>query len=180
MPTCPRERLHFAGQREIQSSMTLDGVSIMNNLITTAPARPSSDMISEVQMQSGNYPSQYGSYLGLRVDLVSKSGTDDLHGAATDYIQNTALDAHDFFDRQAALSWLTITTSMDSIWAALSIFQNSTTVATRHSSSHRGKNLTRYLKLQVSPRPLQRRRGRKFLGGRRTGYRPVDGPCLPQ
>ena len=70
----PGEDFIGAGQREIQSSMTLDGVSIMNNLITTAPARPSSDMISEVQMQSGNYPAQYGSYLGLHVNLVSKSG----------------------------------------------------------------------------------------------------------
>ena len=87
-----------AGQREIQSSMNLDGVSIMNNLITLAPARPSSDMISEVQMQSGNYPAQYGSYLGLHVNLVSKSGTNDLHGTVYDYIQNTALNAHQFTD----------------------------------------------------------------------------------
>jgi hypothetical protein len=94
----PGEDFIGAGQREIQSSMTLDGVSIMNNLITLAPARPSSDMISEVQMQSGNYPAQYGSYLGLHVNLVSKSGTNDLHGAVYDYIQNTALDAHQFFD----------------------------------------------------------------------------------
>src|SRR6202453_2428950 len=94
----PGEDFIGAGQREIQSSMTLDGVSIMNNLITTAPARPSSDMISEVQMQSGNYPAQYGSYLGLHVNLVSKSGSNDLHGAVYDYIQNTALNAHDFFD----------------------------------------------------------------------------------
>jgi hypothetical protein len=94
----PGEDFIGAGQREIQSSITLDGVSIMNNLITLAPARPSSDMISEVQMQSGNYPAQYGSYLGLHVNLVSKSGTNDLHGAVYDYIQNTALDAHQFFD----------------------------------------------------------------------------------
>lgn len=94
----PGEDFIGAGQREIQSSMTLDGVSIMNNLITLAPARPSSDMISEVQVQSGNYPAQYGSYLGLHVNLVSKSGTNDLHGAVYDYIQNTALDAHQFFD----------------------------------------------------------------------------------
>jgi hypothetical protein len=87
-----------AGQREIQSSMTLDGVSIMNNLITLAPARPSSDMINEVQMQSGNYPAQYGSYLGLHVNLVSKSGTNDLHGTVYDYIQNTDLNAHQFTD----------------------------------------------------------------------------------
>src|SRR5580700_10726943 len=94
----PGEDFIGAGQREIQSSMTLDGVSIMNNLITTAPARPSSDMISEVQMQSGNYPAQYGSYLGLHVNLVSKSGTNDLHGSVYDYIQNTVFNAHDFFD----------------------------------------------------------------------------------
>src|SRR5580693_973439 len=94
----PGEDFIGAGQREIQSSMTLDGVSIMNNLITLAPARPSSDMISEVQMQSGNYPAQYGSYLGLHVNLVSKSGTNDLHGSVYDYIQNTVFNAHDFFD----------------------------------------------------------------------------------
>jgi hypothetical protein len=32
----------------------------MNNLITVAAARPGTDVISEVQMQSGNYPAQYG------------------------------------------------------------------------------------------------------------------------
>jgi hypothetical protein len=94
----PGEDFIGAGQREIQSSMNLDGVSIMNNLITLAPARPSSDMISEVQMQSGNYPAQYGSYLGLHVNLVSKSGTNDLHGTVYDYVQNTALNAHQFTD----------------------------------------------------------------------------------
>ncbi len=70
----------------------------MNNLISLAPARPSTDMISEVQMQSGNYTAQYGSYLGLHINLVSKSGTNDLHGAAYDYIQNTALNAAPFLN----------------------------------------------------------------------------------
>jgi hypothetical protein len=53
----PGEDFIGAGQREIQNSLSLDGVSIMNSLISLAPARPSTDMISEVQMQSGNYPS---------------------------------------------------------------------------------------------------------------------------
>ena len=76
----PGEDFIGAGQREIQNSLSLDGVSIMNNLLSAAPARPSSDMISEVQMQSGNYSAQYGSYLGLHINLVTKSGTDQLHG----------------------------------------------------------------------------------------------------
>jgi hypothetical protein len=94
----PGEDFIGAGQREIQNSLSLDGVSIMNSLISLAPARPSSDMISEVQMQSGNYPAQYGSYLGVHINMVSKSGTNKLHGTAYDYIQNTALNAHQFFD----------------------------------------------------------------------------------
>src|SRR5277367_3101249 len=92
----PGEDFIGAGQREIQSSMTLDGVSIMNNLITTAPARPSSDVISEVQMQSGNYPAQYGAYLGIHINLVSKSGSNELHGSLYDYIENTVFNAKPF------------------------------------------------------------------------------------
>jgi hypothetical protein len=92
----PGEDFQGAGQREIQNSLTLDGVSIMNNLITTAPARPGSDAISEVQMQSGNYPAQYGSYLGIHINLVSKSGTNDIHGSVYDYIENTVFNAKAF------------------------------------------------------------------------------------
>jgi hypothetical protein len=92
----PGEDFQGAGQREIQNSLTLDGVSIMNNLITTAPARPSSDAISEVQMQSGNYPAQYGAYLGIHINLVSKAGTDRLHGAVYDYVENTIFNAKPF------------------------------------------------------------------------------------
>lgn len=87
-----------AGQRETQNELTLDGVSIMNNLGNVTPARPGTDMISEVQMQSGNYPAQYGSYLGVHVNMVSKSGTNNYHGVVYDYIKNTDFDAHNFFD----------------------------------------------------------------------------------
>ena len=75
-----------AGQRETQNELTLDGVSIMNNLGNVAPARPSTDMISEVQMQSGNYTAQYGAYLGVHINMVSKGGTNQYHGVVYDYI----------------------------------------------------------------------------------------------
>ena len=94
----PGEDFIGAGQREIQNSLNLDGVTILNSLISLAPARPSADMISEVQMQSGNYSAQYGSYLGVHINLVSKSGTNQLHGALYDYIQNTAFNARQFVD----------------------------------------------------------------------------------
>ncbi len=97
----PGEDFNGAGQRETQNAITLDGVSIMNNLGNVTPARPSTDMVSEVQMQSGNYPAQYGAYLGVHINLVSKSGTNNLHGTAYEYFKNTVLDARFFTDRQA-------------------------------------------------------------------------------
>ncbi len=97
----PGEDFNGAGQRETQNAITLDGVSIMNNLGNVTPARPSTDMVSEVQMQSGNYPAQYGAYLGVHINLVSKSGTNDLHGTAYEYFKNTDLNARFFTDRQA-------------------------------------------------------------------------------
>lgn len=92
----PGERLVGAGQRAIQNSLSLDGVSILNDLIGTTPNHPAADMISETQMQSGNYPAQYGAYLGVHINLVSKSGTNDLHGEGYDYVENTAMDANAF------------------------------------------------------------------------------------
>ncbi len=94
----PGEDFNGAGQRETQNSITLDGVSIMNNLGNVTPARPSTDMISEVQMQSGNYPAQYGAYLGVHINLVSKAGTNDLHGTVYEYFKNTDLNARFAYD----------------------------------------------------------------------------------
>jgi Carboxypeptidase regulatory-like domain len=95
----PGEDFIGAGQREIQNLITLDGITILNSLISLAPGRPSSDMIAEVQTQSGNYTAQYGNYLGVHINMVTKSGTNTLHGAAYEYLQNTAFNAHHFTDQ---------------------------------------------------------------------------------
>ena len=92
----PGEEIVGAGQRGINNSISLDGVLVMNDLITTTPAHPADDMISQVQMQSGNYPAQYGGYLGVHINMVTKNGTNDLHGSAYDYVENTAFNAYPF------------------------------------------------------------------------------------
>ncbi len=91
-----------AGVREIQNSVSMDGVSIMNNLITTTTYRPSVDAVQEVQIQTGTYPAQYGGYLGVQVNVVTKSGTNQFHGALFEFLRNEKLDAKNFFIRQGA------------------------------------------------------------------------------
>ena len=89
-----------AGTREIQNNISMDGVSIMNNLITTATLRPSVDAIQEFQVQTGTYPAQYGGYMGVQINVITKSGTNQLHGTAFEFLRNDALDARNFFARR--------------------------------------------------------------------------------
>lgn len=86
-----------AGTREIQNSMSLDGISIMNNLITTSPTQPMVETVQEVEVQTGTYSAQYGAYLGVHLNMVTKSGTNALHGNLVEFIRNDAFDARGFF-----------------------------------------------------------------------------------
>ena len=98
----PGEDFIGAGQREITNSLTLDGITIMNNLITITHVLPSVDAVQEVQVQNGNYTAQYGSYMGVHVNLATKSGTNNIHGALYEFVRNDKFDAHPFFDSPGA------------------------------------------------------------------------------
>lgn len=86
-----------AGTREIQNSLAMDGISIANNLITNTPTRPMVETIQEVEVQTGTYSAQYGAYLGVHINMVTKSGTNQIHGAAVEFLRNQVLDARTFF-----------------------------------------------------------------------------------
>jgi len=93
----PGEDFIGAGTREIQNSMSLDGISIMNNLITTTPTRPMVESVQEVEVQTGTYSAQYGAYMGVHINMITKSGTNQLHGALVEFLRNQVLDARSFF-----------------------------------------------------------------------------------
>jgi len=95
--TPPGEDFNGAGTREIQNEMSLDGISIMNNLITTTPVRPMVESVQEVEIQTGTYSAQYGAYLGVHINMVTKSGTNQIHGALVEFFRNQVLDARNFF-----------------------------------------------------------------------------------
>ncbi len=93
----PGNDFNGAGTREIQNSMSLDGIGIMNNLITTTPTRPMVETVQEVEVQTGTYSAQYGSYMGVHINMITKGGTNQLHGAAVEFLRNQVLDARNFF-----------------------------------------------------------------------------------
>ena len=151
----------------------------MNNLITVAAARPSSDVISEVQMQSGNYPAQYGAYLGIHINLVSKSGTNELHGSAVRLrrehdLQCQAVSGHTH-QQEAASSLQPIRFRAG---RSRSLYPSSTTGATRPSSLAPGKNC---LSSDQTPTSVlcSRRRWNKGDFSALGGYNVTSKTCVP-
>lgn len=89
----PGNRASGAGTRNITNVISLDGISLMNNLISTAFIVPNADALDAVQTQNGNYTAQYGDYLGVHINQVTRSGTNKFHGTVYDYIRNDAFNA---------------------------------------------------------------------------------------
>ena len=67
-----------AGQREIQNSLSLDGINSSSNLLAATSMRPIADAVTEIQVQTGSTSAEYGSYLGVHINVVTKSGTNNL------------------------------------------------------------------------------------------------------
>src|SRR5918994_4188078 len=64
-----------AGQRDIQNSLTLDGINAAANLMPSTSMQPIADAVEEVVVQTGSTSAEFGSYLGVHVNVVTKSGT---------------------------------------------------------------------------------------------------------
>jgi hypothetical protein len=59
--------------------------------------RPSVDATQEFKVQTSNFSAQFGNTGGGIINIVYKSGTNNLRGSVYDYFRNSYLDANDFF-----------------------------------------------------------------------------------
>lgn len=63
-------------------------------------ATPNPDSIQEFKVQTSQYDASYGRNAGANVDVLTKAGTNSLHGNVWEYFRNEALNANDFFRNQ--------------------------------------------------------------------------------
>lgn len=87
----------IGGQRTDSVTYLLDG-GLNNDLLSNGViVNPNPDAIAEFRVLESTYGAEYGRNAGGIVSIVSKSGTNQLHGTAYDYVRNTDFDANDFF-----------------------------------------------------------------------------------
>jgi outer membrane receptor protein involved in Fe transport len=94
------------GSNPSQNNYQMDGVAI-NSLASLGTAGdqnvgagigiPNPDAIQEFKIQTSTYDASYGRNPGANVNVVTKSGGNQLHGSAFEFLRNTVLNANPFF-----------------------------------------------------------------------------------
>jgi hypothetical protein len=82
-----------AGGNASQSTILVDGVDFTDPVLGLARARFSQDAISEFRVIANRFDPEIGGSAGGALSIVTKSGTNDLHGAAFGFFRNDALRA---------------------------------------------------------------------------------------
>jgi hypothetical protein len=89
------------GLRGGDNQYFLDGVSLENSHDKILGILPPIDALQEFRTQTGNMTAEFLSGAGAIVSGTVKSGTNNLHGSAWEYLRNDALDARNFFDARS-------------------------------------------------------------------------------
>ncbi len=93
----------IAGGRTDSVTFLLDG-GLNNDLLDNSNVLdPNPDAVAEFRLLTSDYTAEYGRNGGGIISVVTKSGTNEIHGSAFEFIRNRAFDANDFFNIQQGL-----------------------------------------------------------------------------
>jgi Carboxypeptidase regulatory-like domain/TonB dependent receptor len=99
----PQSGLSFYGSNGRGNSVTVDGGEA-NDDAGGVRLTVSQDAVQEFQINRSNYGADFGGASGATINIVSKSGTNQLHGSLFGFFRNDALDAADPFAYNQALA----------------------------------------------------------------------------
>lgn len=86
------------GGRGRANNYQVNGGSANDIFINLPAVQPSPDAIEEFRMITNTFDAEFGRNSGAVVNVVTKSGTNDLHGSTYEFIRNKVLNAKNFFD----------------------------------------------------------------------------------
>ena len=91
------------GQQMTQNSFMIDGIDNNNNVMGMQDRKmqvvvPSLDAVAEFKVQTSNYTAEFGKSSGAVMIVSIKSGSNQFHGTAYEYLRNDIFDARDMFN----------------------------------------------------------------------------------
>src|SRR2546422_8831750 len=89
----PVTKLSFAGQNIHYNFVAIDGADNMSTASGIQKTTPSQEAVEEFRVINSSYSTEFGRAVGGIVNIITKSGTNELHGALYEYFRNDAMDA---------------------------------------------------------------------------------------
>jgi len=88
------------GQREFANAFIVNGSDVEEDVNMGTSIVPNLDSIAEFRILTSNFDAEYGEFSGGQINVVTKSGTNEWHGGAFEFLRNTDLDARNYFSPQ--------------------------------------------------------------------------------
>ncbi|MFZ0687593.1 MAG: carboxypeptidase regulatory-like domain-containing protein [Terriglobales bacterium] len=86
------------GGRTRSNNFSVNGGDANDQFVNSPTVQPSPDSVEEFRVITNTFDAEYGRNSGSVVNVITKSGTNDLHGDIFEYFRNTVLDARNYFD----------------------------------------------------------------------------------
>src|SRR6202522_275569 len=93
----------IAGGRTDSVTFLLDGGNNNDLLDNSNVLDPNPDAIAEFRLLTSDYTAEYGRNGGGIISVVTKSGTNQIHGSGFEFLRNRVFDANDYFNKQQDL-----------------------------------------------------------------------------
>ncbi|HXA67258.1 MAG TPA: carboxypeptidase regulatory-like domain-containing protein [Bryobacteraceae bacterium] len=90
--------VNVLGQRSGHNLYLLDGVAITDEHFNNLVIAPSIDAIEEFNIEKTSYAPEFGGKSGAVINVVTRSGSNDVHGSLFEFVRNDVFDAKNFFD----------------------------------------------------------------------------------
>src|ERR1700689_10787 len=92
-------QISFGGMRSFSNEITVDGADFVNTISGVQRATPPQEAVQEFRVVNNSFGAEYGRAVGGIVNIVTKSGGNDLHGSLYEYFQNSFLDSRDLLQK---------------------------------------------------------------------------------
>lgn len=93
----PTSGLNIGGQRGRSTQVSVDGADFTDNSINAARSTVSQEAVQEYQVATNSYAPEFGRAIGGVVNVVTKGGTNDLHGNVFGFIRHKSIQARNSF-----------------------------------------------------------------------------------